>query len=106
MSTYTKEKTGKNGYEIRADILALAKSAVEHEYEASMEHWELNGGDVSNIPEIPTLASILSVAQEMYSFVEENSKRSSPYERSNDDQVSTDRSDVNSTMYSRQFKKA
>jgi hypothetical protein len=104
MSTY-KEKSGKNGYEIRADILALAKSSSEHEYNAKMEQWELSAGDITDMPQIPTLSTILAVAQEMYAFVEENTKKGGQqFERY--DESHNDRTDPNSAYYYRQFKKA
>lgn len=61
-------KFNKNGYEIRADILALAKDAVQGEYSAKFAGWELSskrdektGELVSKVamPEVPGLDKII-----------------------------------------------
>lgn len=68
----------KNGYEIRADILALAKEAVVEEYKFKYMGWEVSskkdeksGEVVSSVtmPEVPGLDKILEAAEKMYSFV-------------------------------------
>jgi hypothetical protein len=68
----------KNGYEIRADILALAKEAVVEEYRYKYAGWEVpakkdekTGELVSSVsmPEVPGLDKILEAAEKMYSFV-------------------------------------
>lgn len=68
----------KNGYEIRSDILALAKDAVMEEYHAKFHGWEISakkdektGELVSTVtmPEFPGLDKILEAAEKMYSFV-------------------------------------
>ena len=68
----------KNGYEIRADILALAKEAVVEEYKYKYMGWEVSakkdektGQLVSTVsmPEVPGLDKILEAAEKMYSFV-------------------------------------
>ena len=35
-------KFNKNGYELRTDILAMAKDAVQHEYQMKFQGWELS----------------------------------------------------------------
>jgi len=68
----------KNGYEIRADILALAKEAVVEEYKFKYAGWEVSakkdektGEIVSSVsmPDVPGLDKILEAAEKMYSFV-------------------------------------
>ena len=71
-------KFSKNGYEIRSDVLAMAKDAVMEEYHAKFHGWEVSakkdektGEIVSSIsmPEFPGLDKILEAAEKMYSFV-------------------------------------
>lgn len=68
----------KNGYEIRADILSLAKDAIVEEYKAKFHGWEVSakkdettGQLVTTVemPEVPGLDQILAAAEKMYSFV-------------------------------------
>ena len=79
-------KFNKNGYELRTDILAMAKDAVQHEYQMKFQGWELSakrdektGQLVSTIamPEFPGLDKILETAEKMYGFVNQstNSKK-------------------------------
>jgi hypothetical protein len=90
MSDYTPKlpevKFNKNGYELRTDILAMAKDAVQHEYQMKFQGWELSakrdektGQLVStvNMPEFPGLDKILETAEKMYGFVNQstNTKR-------------------------------
>ena len=78
-----KVNQSKNGYEIRSDILALAKDAVIEEYHAKFHGWEVSsrkdektGQLVSSVtmPEFPGLDKILESAEKMYSFVNGNTK--------------------------------
>ena len=71
-------KFSKNGYEIRSDVLAMAKDAVMEEYHAKFHGWEVSakkdektGELVSSItmPEFPGLDKILEAAEKMYGFV-------------------------------------
>lgn len=71
-------KFNKNGYEIRADILALAKDAVQAEYSYKFNGWEMSaardektGQIVSTVsmPEVPGLDKVLEAAEKMYAFV-------------------------------------
>jgi hypothetical protein len=77
-------KFNKNGYEIRSDILALAKDAVMEEYHAKFHGWEVStkkdektGEIVSSVsmPEFPGLDKILEAAEKMYSFVNASAKK-------------------------------
>ena len=71
-------KFTKNGYEIRADILNMAKSLVSEEFHAKFAGWEMStardeksGKLVTTVgmPEFPGLDKVLETAEKMYSFV-------------------------------------
>ena len=71
-------KFNKNGYEIRTDILGMAKDLVQSEYSMKFHGWEMSaerdektGQIVSkvNMPEFPGLDKVLETAQKMYDFV-------------------------------------
>lgn len=77
-------KFNKNGYEIRTDILAMAKDLVETEYRVKFQGWEQTvardektGQVVSTvtIPEFPGLDKVLETAQKMYDFVNNGVKK-------------------------------
>ena len=77
-------KFSKNGYELRTDILAMAKDAVQHEYSMKFQGWELSaqrdektGQLVStvNMPEFPGLDKILETAEKMYGFVNQGQSK-------------------------------
>ena len=74
-------KFSKNGYEIRSDVLAMAKDFVEKEYSMKFAGWELTtkkdpatGELVSKVemPVFPGLEQILDAAEKMYSFVNQS----------------------------------
>jgi hypothetical protein len=71
-------KFNKNGYEIRADVLELAKSLVSEEYHAKYMGWEVSqirdpktGQIVTTVaaPEFPGLDKVLETAEKMYAFI-------------------------------------
>lgn len=71
-------KFNKNGYEIRTDILAMAKDLVAKDFQVKFQGWELTaerdektGQIVSkvNMPEFPGLDKVLETAEKMYAFV-------------------------------------
>jgi hypothetical protein len=71
-------KFNKNGYEIRTDILAMAKDMVQSEYSTKFAGWEMTAtrdektGQIVNtvtMPEFPGLDKVLETAEKMYSFV-------------------------------------
>jgi len=77
-------KFNKNGYEIRADVLALAKQHVEQEYHAKFAGWEVSakrdektGQLVSSVamPEFPGLEKVLEAAEKFYGFVNTGAKK-------------------------------
>lgn len=71
-------KFNKNGYEIRTDILAMAKDLVQSEYQVKFHGWEMStqrdektGQIVTTVgmPEFPGLDKVLETAEKMYGFV-------------------------------------
>ncbi len=77
-------KFNKNGYEIRSDILAMAKDLVQSEYSVKFQGWEMTakrdektGQLVSTVamPEFPGLDKILETAEKMYSFVNKSTAK-------------------------------
>jgi len=88
MSDYTPKlpevKFNKNGYELRTDILAMAKDMVQQEYSSKFAGWELTakrdektGQLVSTVtmPEFPGLDKILETAEKMYGFVNQGTTK-------------------------------
>ena len=77
-------KFNKNGYEIRTDILAMAKDLVETEYRVKFQGWEQTvsrddktGQVVTTVemPVFPGLDKVLETAEKMYSFVNSGVKK-------------------------------
>jgi hypothetical protein len=77
-------KFNKNGYEIRADILALAKDQVQAEYSYKFNGWEMSakrdektGQIVTTVgmPEVPGIDKVLEAAEKMYSFVNQGTNK-------------------------------
>jgi hypothetical protein len=77
-------KFNKNGYEIRTDILAMAKDMVQQDFQVKFAGWEMTaerdektGQIVSkvNMPEFPGLEKVLETAEKMYAFVNAGAKR-------------------------------
>jgi len=71
-------KFNKNGYEIRTDILGMAKSLVQDDFHAKFQGWEMTAtrdektGQIVNtvsMPEFPGLDKVLETAEKMYGFV-------------------------------------
>ena len=82
MTDYTPKlpevKFNKNGYEIRADILDMAKGLVSEEFHSKFAGWEMKtakdektGKLVTTVgmPEFPGLDKVLETAEKMYAFV-------------------------------------
>jgi hypothetical protein len=74
-------KFNKNGYELRTDILAMAKDLVGQEFQYKWAGWEMSskrdektGQMVSsvNMPEFPGLDKILETAEKLYGFVNQS----------------------------------
>lgn len=77
-------KFNKNGYEIRTDILAMAKEQVENEFNVKFQGWsmtatrdEKTGQYVTTVgmPEFPGLDKVLETAEKMYAFVNSGVKK-------------------------------
>jgi hypothetical protein len=77
-------KFNKNGYEIRTDILAMAKDMVQSEYSTKFQGWEMTaqrdektGQIVTTVamPEFPGLDKVLETAEKMYAFVNSGVKK-------------------------------
>jgi hypothetical protein len=77
-------KFNKNGYEIRTDILAMAKDMVQQDFQVKFNGWEMTaerdektGQIVSkvNMPEFPGLDKVLETAGKMYEFVNAGAKK-------------------------------
>ena len=77
-------KFNKNGYEIRSDILAMAKDLVQSEYSMKFHGWEMSAkrdektGQLVNtvaMPEFPGLDKVLETAEKMYAFVNAGAKK-------------------------------
>jgi hypothetical protein len=75
-------KFNKTGFEIRTDILEMAKDLVAQEYTYKWQGWEMSAkrdektGQIVTavgMPEFPGLEKVLETAEKMYSFV--NNKR-------------------------------
>ena len=71
-------KFNKNGYEIRTEILKMAKDLVAEDYHAKWHGWEVSvdrdekTGVVTTkvgMPEFPGLDKVLETAEKMYGFV-------------------------------------
>ena len=77
-------KFNKNGYEIRTDILAMAKDMVQSEYSMKFHGWEMSAErdpktnqivSKINMPEFPGLDKVLETAGKMYEFVNAGAKK-------------------------------
>lgn len=77
-------KFNKNGYEIRTEILEMAKDLVGQEFNYKWQGWEVSvkrddktGQVLSKVdmPEFPGLDKVLETAEKMYSFVNQGVKK-------------------------------
>ena len=77
-------KFNKNGYEIRTDILDMAKSLVSEEFHSKFQGWELTtakdektGKLITTVgmPEFPGIDKVLEAAEKMYGFVNQSTKK-------------------------------
>ncbi len=77
-------KFNKNGYEIRTDILGMAKDLVQSDFHVKFQGWEMTatrdektGQIVSKVdmPEYPGLDKVLETAEKMYAFVNSGIKK-------------------------------
>jgi hypothetical protein len=77
-------KFNKNGYEIRTDILAMAKDIVSEDFQVKFQGWQMTAGRdektgqiVTSVtmPEYPGLDKVLETAEKMYAFVNSGVKK-------------------------------
>ncbi len=77
-------KFNKNGYEIRTDILGMAKDLVQSDFHMKFQGWEMTAQrdektgqivNTVNMPEYPGLDKVLETADNMYSFVNSGTKK-------------------------------
>jgi hypothetical protein len=76
-------KFNKNGYEIRTDILKMAKDMVAEDFHAKFHGWEISTtrddkGVVTtkvDMPTYPGLDKVLETAEKMYAFVNAGVKK-------------------------------
>ena len=76
-------KFSKNGYEIRTEILAMAKDMVAQDFQYRYMGWEAtvekdkDGKIVTkvNMPEFPGLEKVLETAEKMYNFVNQGNTK-------------------------------
>ena len=77
-------KFSKNGYEIRTEILAMAKDLVAQDFHVKFQGWEMTskrdektGQIISKVemPEFPGLDKVLETAEKMYSFVNQSTQK-------------------------------
>jgi hypothetical protein len=79
-----KVNAARNGYELRTDILDMAKGLATDEYHAKFNGWEMStardqktGKLVTTVgmPEFPGLDKIMEAAEKMYGFVNSGAKK-------------------------------
>ena len=77
-------RVSKNGYEIRTEILDMAKGLISEEYHSKFNGWEMTvakdektGKLVTTVgmPEFPGLDRVLETAEKMYAFVNQNTTK-------------------------------
>jgi len=83
-STLPEVKFNKNGYEIRTEVLDMAKGLITEEYHSKFAGWELSakrdeksGQVVTTVgmPEFPGLDKVIEAAEKMYAFVNAGSSK-------------------------------
>lgn len=79
-----KVNASRNGYELRTDILGMAKNMVTDDFHAKFHGWEITSvrdQKTSQIvtkvgmPEYPGLDKVLETAERMYAFVNQTIKK-------------------------------
>jgi hypothetical protein len=77
-------KFNKNGYEIRSDVLAMAKEHVTNEFNVKFAGWQMSaqkdektGQIVTTVgmPEYPGMDKVLEAAEKFYGFVNAGAKK-------------------------------
>lgn len=75
--TLPEVKFNKNGYEIRTEILSMAKQLLAEDFHVRFHGWEMTAqrddkGVITTkvgMPEFPGLDKVLETAEKMYAFV-------------------------------------
>ena len=76
-------KFNKNGYEIRTEVLNIAKDFLETDFQYRWQRWDMSvkRDEKTNqvvttvgIPEFPGLQQLLETAEKLYSFVDTKKK--------------------------------
>jgi hypothetical protein len=74
----------KNGYEIRTQVLDMAKQWTEFEYSQKFVGWDVtqkrdpNSGEIVTkvgMPEIPGVDQVLETAEKFYNFINNNNSK-------------------------------
>ena len=77
-------KFNKNGYEIRTEILDMAKDIVGQEFSYKWQGWEMSAArdeksgtviTTVGMPEFPGLDKVLETAEKMYAFVNQGAAK-------------------------------
>ena len=66
-------QTGKTGYDIRTDILMMAKDLALRQFDAEMDYWKISltmkNDPTNNPPQFPSMDKVLDIANRMNDFV-------------------------------------
>lgn len=74
----------RNGYEIRADLLQMAKDHITYEYSMKFSGWEMTAKrdektnqivSTVEMPKFPGIEDVLATAEKMYEFVSAKTKK-------------------------------
>ena len=75
-------KFNKNGYEIRTDVLAMAKELIQQDFHYKYMGWEVTAKKVNDqvvstvdMPQYPGIEKVLETAEKMYAFVNAGAKK-------------------------------
>ena len=77
-------KFNKNGYEIRTDILGLAKDLISDDFHVKFQGWEMTAArdektgqivTTLDMPSHPGLEKVLETAEKMYAFVNAGARK-------------------------------
>ena len=81
--TLPKVQFNKNGYEIRTNVLDMAKQFKEFEFQSKWNGWEITSkrdektGEIVNkvgMPDIPGVDDVLETAEKFYNFINNTKK--------------------------------
>ena len=77
-------KFNKNGYEIRTDILGMAKDLISDDFHVKFHGWEMTAArdektgqivTTVDMPSHPGLEKVLETAEKMYAFVNAGARK-------------------------------